>query len=381
MHCNVDADVIFWDGEASPVSRCAAESREDVSNAPIDLRLKPPELYTIIENFCQGTRRVELFGTNRNLRRGWLTIGHPSTLGPDALFWGEALRGENAGAVATQWSTLRHAAGSEATLSKPEEYSKRRYDSYFKVDPVGCSLGERSNIVPYSEAIESLRPRTPSAQGGRAGGRSAEATTPTAATSWDPLAAVVDTALVTHSRSSGVGGWNSNGTVYKANDRHGLPRGLGISSCQQRQPSRSTNDDRSGFGIPTSSPPSVYQHFSGRPADATGPLPTDGQGGSSRAGPPSYRSPTAGLGAGGPVTVSVQSGSETLSGPQKSAIGLGLGVPAGASHLNNAGRSGAATGPRSSGGRRQGRGGARTRGSPATRAASGKAIGPDVSDV
>lgn len=36
---------------------------------------KPPALYNIIENFCAGRRRIELFGKESNLRRGWVTVG------------------------------------------------------------------------------------------------------------------------------------------------------------------------------------------------------------------------------------------------------------------------------------------------------------------
>jgi N6-adenosine-specific RNA methylase IME4 len=31
---------------------------------------KPDGIYDIIEHFCNGMRRLELFGTDRNLRRG-----------------------------------------------------------------------------------------------------------------------------------------------------------------------------------------------------------------------------------------------------------------------------------------------------------------------
>ena len=31
--------------------------------------------YSIIEHFAQGRRRLELFGEDHNLRRGWLTLG------------------------------------------------------------------------------------------------------------------------------------------------------------------------------------------------------------------------------------------------------------------------------------------------------------------
>ncbi len=40
---------------------------------PSDPTLKPPETYTLIENFCLGLRRLEIFGRARTLRRGWVT--------------------------------------------------------------------------------------------------------------------------------------------------------------------------------------------------------------------------------------------------------------------------------------------------------------------
>ncbi|CAE8742747.1 unnamed protein product [Polarella glacialis] len=41
--------------------------------------LKPSELYETIEHFCLGRRRLELFGLDRNLRDGWLTLGRGLT--------------------------------------------------------------------------------------------------------------------------------------------------------------------------------------------------------------------------------------------------------------------------------------------------------------
>ena len=35
---------------------------------------KPAELYAIIEHFCNCRRRLELFGRDNNIRRGWLTL-------------------------------------------------------------------------------------------------------------------------------------------------------------------------------------------------------------------------------------------------------------------------------------------------------------------
>ncbi|KAJ2974968.1 hypothetical protein NUW54_g11806 [Trametes sanguinea] len=52
VHCNVDTDVLIWEGDQS------------------DPTLKPSEMYTLIENFCLGLRRLEIFGRARTARRG-----------------------------------------------------------------------------------------------------------------------------------------------------------------------------------------------------------------------------------------------------------------------------------------------------------------------
>lgn len=52
----IDTDVIFWEGD------------------PADPTRKPPEMYTLIENFCLGLRRLEIFGRPTSLRRGWVTV-------------------------------------------------------------------------------------------------------------------------------------------------------------------------------------------------------------------------------------------------------------------------------------------------------------------
>ena len=40
---------------------------------PADPTRKPPEMYTLIENFCLGLRRLELFARASCLRRGWIS--------------------------------------------------------------------------------------------------------------------------------------------------------------------------------------------------------------------------------------------------------------------------------------------------------------------
>lgn len=136
VHCNIDTDVILWSGEKTL----------NHSNT-IDSRRKPPEMMNLAENFCLGTRRLELFGGNRNLRRGWLTIG--SDVGPQALEWDQAKQATNACAAS-------------AVQPLPLLYEKSVYDAHFGVDRAGCTLAERINLVPFHEEVEMLRPRSPS---------------------------------------------------------------------------------------------------------------------------------------------------------------------------------------------------------------------------
>ena len=51
-----DTDVILWEGDLTDPTR------------------KPPEMYTLVENFCLGLRRLELFARARSLRRGWVSV-------------------------------------------------------------------------------------------------------------------------------------------------------------------------------------------------------------------------------------------------------------------------------------------------------------------
>jgi len=53
---SIDTDVILWEGD------------------PTDPTRKPPEMYTLVENFCLGLRRLELFARARSLRRGWVSV-------------------------------------------------------------------------------------------------------------------------------------------------------------------------------------------------------------------------------------------------------------------------------------------------------------------
>ena len=62
IHSNIDADVVV--GEEPEVFGSTA---------------KPAELYEIVEHFCMGRRRLELFGSDRTLREGWVTVGEDIT--------------------------------------------------------------------------------------------------------------------------------------------------------------------------------------------------------------------------------------------------------------------------------------------------------------
>ena len=57
IHANIDTDVIV---DEEP---------------PLGSTQKSPEIYSIIERFCLGRKRIELFGEISSIRPGWLTIG------------------------------------------------------------------------------------------------------------------------------------------------------------------------------------------------------------------------------------------------------------------------------------------------------------------
>ena len=56
LSCYLDTDVVIWEGD------------------PDDPTLKPPEMYTLVESFCLGLRRLELFARGKTLRRGWVSV-------------------------------------------------------------------------------------------------------------------------------------------------------------------------------------------------------------------------------------------------------------------------------------------------------------------
>ncbi|KAG2123422.1 MT-A70-domain-containing protein [Suillus clintonianus] len=121
VHCNVDTDVIIWEGDTADPMR------------------KPPEMYTLIENFCLGTRRLELFGRARSsLRRGWVTVLTES----DGAKVGEHARTTEGDAV-HQWNK----------------------DSWDEATRHLASLAGGKCVVPNSQEIDALRPKSPMRSG------------------------------------------------------------------------------------------------------------------------------------------------------------------------------------------------------------------------
>lgn len=57
LNANVDTDMIITEMEPEGSTK------------------KPEEIYSIIEHFCLGRKRIELFARPHNIRSGWVSIG------------------------------------------------------------------------------------------------------------------------------------------------------------------------------------------------------------------------------------------------------------------------------------------------------------------
>lgn len=125
----LDTDVIIWEGD------------------PEDPTRKPPEMYTLIENFCLGTRRLEIFGRARSsLRRGWVTV----------LADGEEDR--------------VHELVHERASCLPENVRRWDKDSWEEAVKQLSSIGNGKCVLPNTSEIETLRPKSPNRTGLTAGG-------------------------------------------------------------------------------------------------------------------------------------------------------------------------------------------------------------------
>ncbi|KAG6837758.1 hypothetical protein H0H93_001685 [Arthromyces matolae] len=122
VHCNVDTDVIFWQGD------------------PTDPTRKPPEMYTLVENFCLGMRRLEIFGRPSSLRRGWVTVM------ADGQYERLPSCSDTRGVI--------HVDGEEGGLAT--RWDRESWEETIK---------ERTNggkaVVPMTSEIDALRPKSP----------------------------------------------------------------------------------------------------------------------------------------------------------------------------------------------------------------------------
>ncbi|KAJ7579060.1 MT-A70-domain-containing protein [Mycena floridula] len=120
VHCNVDTDVIIWPGD------------------PTDPTRKPPEMYSLIENFCLGIRRLEVFGkATSSLRRGWVTVLGDSEISKAASFSADDDSVPSRIGDSTRWDRNTWETGVKA-----------------------LSNGGRA-VVPMTPDIEALRPKSP----------------------------------------------------------------------------------------------------------------------------------------------------------------------------------------------------------------------------
>jgi len=132
-----DTDVIVWEGDSFDPTR------------------KPPEMYTLIENFCLGTRRLEIFGKfPSSLRNGWITV----------LADGEAV-----GESHTDEERIMRLQGGAS------RWRKETWESGIKELANGGKF-----VVPMTSDIDALRPKSPFRPGVVGAGASGSGGTPMA---------------------------------------------------------------------------------------------------------------------------------------------------------------------------------------------------------
>ncbi|KAG6868658.1 hypothetical protein C0993_012463 [Termitomyces sp. T159_Od127] len=118
----VDTDVIFWPGD------------------PMDPTRKPPEMYTLVENFCLGLRRLEIFGRPSSLRRGWVTVM------ADGQYERLPTGGDARGTI--------HVDGEDGGLAS-------KWDRESWEEAIKERSGGSKTVVPMTSEIEALRPKSP----------------------------------------------------------------------------------------------------------------------------------------------------------------------------------------------------------------------------
>ncbi|KIK56151.1 hypothetical protein GYMLUDRAFT_174639 [Collybiopsis luxurians FD-317 M1] len=123
VHCNVDTDVIIWEGD------------------PCDPTRKPPEMYTLIENFCLGIRRLEIFGrASSSLRRGWVTV---------------------LGQVEEDQLHRTHSSGGSVFIEGPEGGEATKWERESWDARIKDLVNGGKPVVPMTADIDALRPKSP----------------------------------------------------------------------------------------------------------------------------------------------------------------------------------------------------------------------------
>ncbi|ORY76516.1 MT-A70-domain-containing protein [Leucosporidium creatinivorum] len=147
VHCNVDTDVLVWEGDST------------------DPSLKPPELQSLVENFCLGTRRLHLYGSAHSLRRGWLTVGAD-------------FRPLDPSAPSTE-PHVRSVEG-EKTSWTPQPYERESFERLWSTGRPALSIGMGgmdgevggmnvepiASLLPFVEELDALRPKSPPPRNG-----------------------------------------------------------------------------------------------------------------------------------------------------------------------------------------------------------------------
>ena len=143
---------------------------------------KPVELYHLIERYCVGRRRLELFGSEHNIRHGWLTLG--SSIPPElenfdmdkyvSLFEVEPINEHEhehepglSGSPPPQYVTRRPPPAAAIA-------AQRARDAYDRAE--GRFDARLSHYLPHSRELEHVRPKSPPLKfaqrgGGGGGGR------------------------------------------------------------------------------------------------------------------------------------------------------------------------------------------------------------------
>lgn len=125
VHANIDTDVIIAD-----------EPEEYGSNR------KPDDIYELIENFCLGRRRLNIFGNDQSIRPGWISVGPDLT---SSLYDKEQYLQELTGKAPDQ-------LGGEPNALLDKRWANPETQLQFTLD---------NRLVGTTPEIEKLRPRSP----------------------------------------------------------------------------------------------------------------------------------------------------------------------------------------------------------------------------